>query len=648
VTIEVERAVRPAGEADVQALIGALEERPGAWLGCDVAQEGLYTRHSAGCVDPALAFYLDGATLTVVALDEIGARLIGAVQPLAAFEQVQGGLRTRCDDEPGKVVRLLRSFLASFAPASGELALYGALSFDYYRIGSSGALPDDGRRRLVLYFPRSVLTQDEREARWIDFEFRGLPPAPAAWQRPAIAPVTLDKEGDDLPPGAHAARVAEGIGLLATGRLVSLVLSQTFRRPVRSRASDAFAALRARNPYPAMFFLNLGGGEKLFGASPDMQVRVSGDLVESAPVCGTVRRGADPLADVEQARALLNSPKEAAALSGCVDSDWNDKAPVCAPGSLELVSHRRVHFFSTIVHTIAHTRGRLRPGADAWDVLLAHTAPATVAGVPKAEALQAIERLESWRAWYGGAAVRMACDGSMEAFTILRAARVAQGVAEVRCGGNVLVDSDPVAEEDESRLKAETLFGVLARGSPLAHRNPSPVDARRRVALVDLGDPFVPLLLDFLARAGVQVEDDAPLSLLTAPVGELPPAARLAPRGLALGSAGFAILAQEGSAVERLQRPQYARPVDLRASRSGFLAGLDSARLGAYTQWCIREADLPAPWRSIAHDDAGHTLAALDERSRRCVLLFRPDSALSLGGASGLRALHAALDWLAG
>src|SRR5690606_2680661 len=104
--------------------------------------------------------------------------------------------------------------------------------------------PDDGRRRFVLYFPSRVLVHDERGARWVEFAFRGLPPPTQAWRRPRVPPVLLEADGDDLAPGVHASKVAEGTRLLAAGDLVSLVLSQTFRRRVQCRAADAFSALR--------------------------------------------------------------------------------------------------------------------------------------------------------------------------------------------------------------------------------------------------------------------------------------------------------------------------------------------------------------------------------------------------------------------
>ena len=653
--IAVRRDVHPAAGNDAASLLRALDERPGAWLGCDVAAEGLYERHAVGFAEPALGFYLDGNALRVLGFNRLGAQLLPAIRRLAAFEPIEGGLLARFPGQvsrPHPVLTVLRRFLALFTPAHPRLGLYGAWSFDYFRLAEGEALPDDGRRRFVLYFPERILESDVHGERWIEFAFPGLPPAPSEWEAPIQPPVRLETEADELAPGSHARRVAQGVEALRSGALVSLVLSQAFRRPAQAPASAAFQALRAMNPYPAMFFLNLGGGEKLFGASPDLQVRAEGERVESAPVCGTLRRGADPLADVRQGLALLASEKEAAALSGCADSDINDKAQVCVPGSVELVSHRRVHFFSTIVHTITHTRGRRLPGADGFDVLLAHAAPATVAGVPKAPALEAIARLEGgWRGWYAGAAAHIGCNADVEVYTILRAARVAGGIAEVRTGGNILVDSDPAAEEEESRLKAETLFRVLRGDAPTGRPAAAARGGALRVALRDLGDPFLPRLLDHLARAGIVAGEEGAVSLLTAGIDAA--AVTLAGRrpmprpSLAIGNAAVAVLVADGVPAARLAEPRHARPVRVRADAQAFLAGIDGAQVGLYASHRIEAAGLRPPWRCLARDAEDNVLAAVDEAGRRCALLFRPDSVLSLGEAAGERALRAALDWLA-
>src|SRR5690606_26465595 len=222
-----------------------------------------------------------------------------------------------------------------FETPPAELGLYGALAFDYYRLSRAGDLPDDDRRRVALILPRRVLLSGDAGARWVEFDFPALSPIDGT--QAEAPPARLERHEDDHPPGGHAKAVARGVELMQRGALCSLVLSQTFRRQTTVDAADAFARLRRDNPYPAMFFVNAGGGERVFGASPDIQVRADAQWVETAPVCGTFRRGADAVDDYAQAKGLLTSAVDEASLAVCADSDRNDKALVCVPGSVEQV-----------------------------------------------------------------------------------------------------------------------------------------------------------------------------------------------------------------------------------------------------------------------------------------------------------------------
>lgn len=114
---------------------------------------------------------------------------------------------------------------------------------------------------------------------------------------------------------------------------------------------------------------------------------------------------------------------------------------------------------ATVVHTVDRLEERLRAGADAWDAIVATAAPAMVTGTPREEALKTITEFEaSPRGWYGGLVVQVASNGDALVGTILRAAVVKDGVAEVRTGGDLMADSSPEREEQESRLKARSLW----------------------------------------------------------------------------------------------------------------------------------------------------------------------------------------------
>lgn len=651
--IAVERFESDAPPGAVEKLLGSLDTSHGAWLGCDVEAEGLYRRESMGCMNPALGFSLEGNVLKVLALSPVGHALLEHVRPLAAFAHSEGELTARFpheDAKPHPVVAILRSFLALFATPHPELALFGALSFDYHRLAGGEPLPDDGRQRMMLYFPERVLVAKEGRARWVEFRFPEL--AQDRNQLPAVmAARRLERDADDLPPGGHAERVRRGIERLARGEVFSLVLSQAFRRRTTVRPSEAFGALRKLNPYPAMFFLNLGGGETLFGASPDLQVRADSEYVESAPVCGTFRRGADPVSDADQALALLSSGKEDASLSVCADSDRNDKAKVCSGGSLELVTHRRVHFFSTIIHTIAHTRGRRRSDVDVFDILLAHSNPATVTGVPKPAAIRAIEELEETsRGWYAGAAARLATDGSMEVLTVLRAARVVGEIAEVRTGGNLLVDSDPDKEEEETRLKAETMFRVLSGVSPRTPRIAEAFDARHRATVNAANDPMGPLLVDCLASVGcASVGEDSGAIVLRSDRSPRRAESRssvMRPE-LGVGEGGLALLEEKGGRLTTLREPRYARRIRADVIPGGFLDFSGPVEVGLYAMQVVEKHNLPAGWRPVLMSEEGWVIAAQSEAFPQVAILCRPDSVQSMPAEAGRRILRAALDWMA-
>ena len=91
------------------------------------------------------------------------------------------------------------------------------------------------------------------------------------------------------------------------------------------------------NPSPYGFFINLGEEEYLVGASPEMYVRVQGNKIETCPISGTIKRGADAIEDANNIQSLLDSEKEESELTMCTDVDRNDKSRICEAGSVKVI-----------------------------------------------------------------------------------------------------------------------------------------------------------------------------------------------------------------------------------------------------------------------------------------------------------------------
>ena len=629
---------RPASADEVDAALARLDTSAGMYLGVDAGIAGLHPLQAVLVDQPALVLTVHADGVQAAAPAALGTALLA--HPALA------GWAASAQPGKGAPVQSLRALLQAFEP-SPDVLLQGAWRFSAHVLGGSTQAVPPGA--LGVLFLAQSLWQRDAAGQWerVVLSLPGVddaatPAVQAAW----VPPATNSAEPhNDYPSGGHAQMVARALVHLREQPLVSLTLSQSFRRRCSASPAAAFARLRRVNPAPAMFFLNDGAGDRLFGASPDLQLVVRGRTVQALPVCGTVARGAGPVGEAESFRELVNEDTDAASLAVCSDALRNDLAPLCEPGTLQLRERRRQMSLATVVHTVDRLQGTLRDGVDAWDAIAATTAPAMVTGTPRAPALAAIAQLEaSPRGWYGGLAVQVRADGSALAGTILRAAVLQAGVAEVRTGGDLLADSVPAREEQESRLKAVSLWRALGlEDAPAASDAHTPATALPvAVSLEDSLDPFGNALRDTLLGLGLRVEP-----------GALPAVrAGHAAHGehdrqvVAVGDAALRLLAQAGCAVLPVT-PGHGRLVHCTPATPGAWAGAAPFTAARYATLALAPGAALAPgWQVWAHDSNGAPVVLVHAQRRLACLLVRPDSLLAGEGARTL--LGAALAFCAG
>ena len=219
-----------------------------------------------------------------------------------------------------------------------------------------------------------------------------------------------------------------------------------------------------------MYLLRLpgpdGGPDGAFdvvGSSPEALVKVTGDRVMTHPIAGTRWRGDTPEVDAALATELLGDPKERAEHLMLVDLSRNDLGRVCEPGSVEVVDFMTVRRYSHVMHIESTVVGRLAPDRSALDVLAACFPAGTLSGAPKPRAMEIIEGLEpTRRGLYGGVVGYLDFAGDLDVAIAIRTAVVRGGIAYVQAGGGVVADSDPQAEEAESRNKAAAVLRAVA------------------------------------------------------------------------------------------------------------------------------------------------------------------------------------------
>jgi anthranilate synthase component 1 len=269
------------------------------------------------------------------------------------------------------------------------------------------------------------------------------------------------KVSSNFKPAEYQAAVRKAKAYIRAGDVFQVVISQRFSAKTTAGAFDIYRELRALNPSPYLFFLQMND-VAVVGSSPEMLVKVQGRDVFYRPIAGTLPRGKDEAEDLRNEKTMLASEKERAEHIMLVDLGRNDLGRVCDYGTVKVEQLMTVERFSHVMHIVSGLRGRLREDVDCFDALMACFPAGTVSGAPKVRAMEIIEELEKTRRGiYAGGVLYLDFAGNLDSCIALRTMVIKNGVAHVQAGGGIVADSTPVGEYEESVNKSRALFAAL-------------------------------------------------------------------------------------------------------------------------------------------------------------------------------------------
>jgi anthranilate synthase component I len=255
---------------------------------------------------------------------------------------------------------------------------------------------------------------------------------------------------------------------IRAGESFQIVVSQRFEMPIRADALTVYRVLRRNNPSPYMYLLRFDQFD-IVGSSPEALVKVNAGRAMTHPIAGTRWRGATPEEDAEIAAGLLRDSKERAEHLMLVDLARNDLGRVCVPGTVEVIDFMTVRRYSHVMHIESTVLGQLAAGRTALDALLSCFPAGTLSGAPKPRAMEIIEELEpTRRGVYGGVVGYLDFAGDLDAAIAIRTALLRDGVAYVQAGAGIVADSDPAAEDTETRNKAAAVLQAVAIAATVA------------------------------------------------------------------------------------------------------------------------------------------------------------------------------------
>ncbi len=252
------------------------------------------------------------------------------------------------------------------------------------------------------------------------------------------------------------------------GDVFQVVPSRRFTLPCPSPLA-AYKTLKQSNPSPYMFYMQ-DELFTLFGASPESALKYETETnqVEIYPIAGTRRRGKRPNGEIDfdlDSRIeleLRTDKKENAEHMMLVDLARNDVARISQAGTRHVADLLKVDRYSHVMHLVSRVVGQLRDDLDALHAYQACMNMGTLTGAPKIRAMQLIRDVEgARRGSYGGAVGYLTGEGTLDTCIVIRSAYVENGIAQVQAGAGVVFDSDPQAEADETRGKAQAVISAI-------------------------------------------------------------------------------------------------------------------------------------------------------------------------------------------
>lgn len=249
--------------------------------------------------------------------------------------------------------------------------------------------------------------------------------------------------------------VSGAVEKINAGEVGKVVLARDVMAKLPSDFDIRNVLQKLAQQYPTCWIYSVDG---MFGASPELLVRVSHAQVSARVLAGTAGRGTDPGVDQAIAVALAASSKNTAEHAFAVDSLVKALEPFCThvdadptPFSLALPN---------VWHLASDVHGVLRNDASVLDVAAALHPTAAVAGTPTDVAQSLISKLEATdRGRYAGPVGWIGADGDGEWAIALRGAQIINsgGAQMMNAGGEQI---------SESTLRAFAGCGIVAESEP--------------------------------------------------------------------------------------------------------------------------------------------------------------------------------------
>jgi anthranilate synthase component I len=275
----------------------------------------------------------------------------------------------------------------------------------------------------------------------------------------------LNGETSNITDEEYMRMVTKGKESCFRGDVFQIVLSRQFSQQFKGDEFNVYRALRSINPSPYLFFFDFGT-YKIFGSSPEAQIKIKDGKAYINPIAGTFRRTGEDEKDKELARQLAADPKENSEHIMLVDLARNDLSRRGTDVNVD--NFREIQFYSHVLHMVSTVSAKLSNSSSTIDMFMATFPAGTLSGAPKYKAMELIDKYENQaRGYYGGAIGYIGFDGTLNHAIMIRTFLSKENRLFYQAGAGIVAASVEKNELQEVNNKLGALKKALDMANSL-------------------------------------------------------------------------------------------------------------------------------------------------------------------------------------
>ena len=253
------------------------------------------------------------------------------------------------------------------------------------------------------------------------------------------------------------------------GDVFQLVVSRRFYQSFKGDDFNVYRALKKINPSPYLFYFDTGNF-RIFGSSPEAQLKITKGITEIHPIAGTYKRTGEDAFDIVKSAELLNDAKENAEHVMLVDLARNDLSKYSK--NVHVKSYKQIQFYSHVIHMVSNVCGELRPEFNSFEKLSGTFPAGTLSGAPKHRAIQLFDELENdARGFYGGTIGFVGQKSELNQAIIIRSFLSKNNQLVYQAGAGIVESSKEENELHEVFNKINGLRNALKEANTLFKTN---------------------------------------------------------------------------------------------------------------------------------------------------------------------------------